>query len=188
VYVGMGQIIDPRENERVGIAWTLAEAKSHDNEEAVRELEALRPYPDAGPFTIDKADGWRKWAIQYGSLAAYRPDANFYLRAPRLSPDYSPADLEAWDLGSAWSVSHVWPLLGDISFKKLDRLSVPVVMFIGRHDMTTPASIAAAWMDRLHAPKKATVWFEHSSHLPMVEEPGRTFAALLEQVRPLATR
>jgi proline iminopeptidase len=188
VYVGMGQIIDPRENERVGMAWTLAQARSHGNAAAVRELEALRPYPDSGAFDIDKADGWRKWAIQYGSLAAYRPDANFYLRAPRLSPEYGPADLEAWDLGSAYSVTHVWPRLADVSFTKLNRLSVPVVMFIGRHDMTTPASIAAAWMDRLHAPKKTTIWFEHSSHLPMIEEPGRTFAALLEQVYPLATR
>jgi proline iminopeptidase len=187
-YVGMGQMIDWRDNERDGIKWTLERARSAGNAEAVREIEALPPYPDAGPFTIDKADAWRKWAIGYGSLAAGRPNANFYLRAPRLSPEYSPADIQAWHKGSLFTVTTLWPRVADVSFAKLDRLDVPVIMLIGRHDHTTSASMAAAWMDGLRAPKKTTVWLEHSAHLPMIEEPGRTFAALLEHVRPLAVK
>ena len=184
-YVGMGQIIDVREDERRGMAWTLEQARAHGNAAAVREIEALRPYPDSGPFTIDAADGWRKWAIPYGSLAAYRANADFYLRAPRLSPEYEPADIEAWDKGSALSVTTLWPRIADVSFLPLRKLDIPVVMLIGRHDHTTDAALAAEWMARLQAPKKATVWFEHSAHLPMIEEPGRTFAALLEHVLPL---
>lgn len=186
-YVGMGQFMDVRENERVGMAWALERARAAGNTEAVREIEALRPYPDSGPFTIDHADGWRKWAIQYGSLAAYRANANFYLRAPRLSPEYTPADRKAWADGSAFSVVTLWPRLADMSFRTLHKMEVPVIMFLGRHDYTTPSSITAQWMEQLDAPKKQTVWFEHSAHLPMVEEPGRVFAALLQHVLPLAT-
>ena len=47
---------------------------------------------------------------------------------------------------------------------------------------------AAAWFERLEAPRKKLVWFEHSSHLPMIEEPGRMFLALVEDVRPLTER
>jgi proline iminopeptidase len=184
-YVGMGQLIDWRENERRGIAWTLAQMKADGNDAAVREIEALAPYPD-GAFTIDKADGWRKWAIGKGSLAAGRADANFYLRAPRLSPEYTPADLEAWDKGSALTVTTLWPRIADVSFLKTTKLDVPVLMLIGRHDHTTDAALAGEWMDRLSAPKKETVWFEHSAHLPMIEEPGNMFAALLRYARPLA--
>lgn len=185
-YVGMGQFIDVRENERVGMAWTLEQARKAGNTAAVKEIEALRPYPDSGPFGIDKADGWRKWAIQYGSLAAYRPDANFYLRAPRLSPEYTPADRKAWIDGSGFTVTTLWPRLADMSFHTLRKTEVPVIMLLGRHDYTTPSDITAGWMDKLSAPKKQTVWFEHSSHLPMIEEPGKVFAALLQHVRPLA--
>lgn len=185
-YVGMGQFIDVRENERVGMAWTLEQARKAGNMDAVHEIEALRPYPDSGPFDIKKADGWRKWAIQYGSLAAYRPDADFYLRAPRLSPEYTPADRKAWIDGSAFTVTTLWPRLADMSFQNLRRAEVPVVMLLGRHDYTTPSDITAGWMEKLSAPRKQTVWFEHSSHLPMVEEPGRVFAALLQHVLPLA--
>ena len=185
-YVGIGQAIDFRENERVGMAWTITRAKREGNAQAVREVEALRPYPDAGEFTIAKADAWRKWSIGYGALAAYRPNADFYFASTRLSPEYTAADRKAWSDGSAFSVTTLWPRLAGMSFQDLRRLEVPVVFFLGRHDYTVPAPIAAAWMERLRAPKKQVVWFEHSAHLPMVEEPGRVFAALLEHVRPLA--
>jgi proline iminopeptidase len=186
VYVGVGQAIDWRENERVGLAWTLEQARAAKNEQAVRELEALHPYPDSGPFTIEKADAWRKWAIGWGSLAAYRPNADFYFNATKLSPEYSPADRKAWDDGSGFSVATLWPKLADISFNELQKMQVPIVLFLGRHDYTVPAPIAERWFQRLQAPQKKLVWFEHSAHLPMVEEPGRTFIALVEQVRPFA--
>lgn len=184
-YVGVGQLISFMENERVGLDWTLQQARQRGESQALVELEALRPYPD-GEFTIDKADGWRKWAIRWGALAAYRPDADFYFASTRLSPEYGPADLEAWGEGSAYSVTTLWPRLKEVSFQELRSLEVPVVFFLGRHDYFVPAPIAARWIERVQAPRKQLVWFEHSAHLPMVEEPGRTFAALLQHVLPLA--
>ncbi len=187
-YIGMGQIVDARAGERAGMAWTLARARDRGDEEAIREIAALAPYPDAGPFTIELADAWRKWSIRYGALAAGRSDANFYLRAPRLSPEYTAGDRKAWADGSAFTVTTLWPRLADLSFEGLRSLEVPVILFNGRHDYTTPVPLADAWMRRLEAPSKVTVWFEHSAHLPMIEEPGRVLEALLDHARPLAER
>jgi proline iminopeptidase len=184
-YVGVGQVIDWRENERVGMALALAQARKHGNAQAVCEIEALSPYPDAGPFTIEKADTWRKWAIGWGSLAAYRTNADFYLHAARLSPEYGPDDLQAWDKGSAYTVTTLWPRLANLSFRRVHKLQVPLVMFIGRQDHTTSATLADAWMKSLET-RKETIWFEHSAHLPMLEEPGRFLDALVHHVRPLA--
>jgi proline iminopeptidase len=185
-YIGMGQIIDLRAGERAGIAWTLERARERGDDEAIREIEALRPYPDAGPFTIERADGWRKWSVRYGALAAHREDADFYLRAPRLSPEYTPEDRRAWGEGSAFTVRTLWPRLADLSFRNLRKLRVPVVLLNGRHDYTTPVPLAEEWMAQLEAPSKVTVWFEHSAHLPMIEEPGRVLEALVRHARPLA--
>ncbi len=187
-YIGMGQLIDWRENERVGFAWTLDHARNVGNGEAVRELEALKPYPGDAPLTIEKADAWRKWAIQYGALAANRPNADFYFDATRLSPEYTPADRKAWGDGSAFTVQTLIPRLSDLTFMKLKRVDVPLIFFLGRHDNMVPATIADAWLQRVQAPKKIAVWFENSAHLPMIEEPGRTLAALLQHARPLATK
>ena len=186
-YIGMGQVIDFRENEKLGLAWTLEQARKDKNEKAIRELEALQPYPTAtGPLDIDKMTTERSWSIYYGGLAAHRHDADFYFHAPRLSPEYTAADRKAWDDGSGFSIQVLWPQLSEISLKDLNRLEVPTFLFLGRYDYTAPAPIAEAWMGRLKAPRKEVVWFEDSAHLPMIEEPGRTFAALLEKVRPLA--
>lgn len=185
-YVGMGQLIDFRENERVGMAWTLQQARKRGDAKAVREIEKLQPYPDGTKFTIEQADGWRKHAISYGALAAYRPDANFYLRAPRLSPEYTAADRKAWADGATFTVTTLFPRLADLSFSGTRKLDVPVIMLLGRHDYATPSSITQEWMTRLIAPSKQIIWFEHSAHLPMIEQPGRTLKALLEQVRPFA--
>jgi pimeloyl-ACP methyl ester carboxylesterase len=184
-YIGMGQLIDFRENERVGMAHTLQVARKRGDAEAVRVIEALRPYPDSGPFTIEQADAWRAYANKYGSLAGQRVDAGFYFASAKLSPLYTPKDRLDWDAGSAFTVKALWPRLADVSFTSLNTMSVPVVLFLGRYDSTTPSPIAAAWINRLQAPSRTLCWFENSGHLPMIEEQGRTFAALLS-VRSLS--
>jgi pimeloyl-ACP methyl ester carboxylesterase len=76
-YVGMGQVIDFRDNERVGFEWTLERARADHNDVAVRELEALRPYPGEGGFDVAKVMTERKWSVHYGALAAGRSDGEF---------------------------------------------------------------------------------------------------------------
>ncbi|HTT82107.1 MAG TPA: alpha/beta hydrolase [Rhizomicrobium sp.] len=186
-YIGMGQAIDFAENERVGYQWTLQQAREDKNAKAVRALEAIAPYPDNnGALELAKTNVERQWSVYYGGLAAYRHDADFYFHAARLSPLYTAADRKAWDDGSAFTIRILWPQLAHVSFEKVNRIDTPVILFLGRHDYTCPWPIAEAWMKRLSAPKKEIVWFDNSAHLPMIEEPGRVFAALLEDVRPLA--
>lgn len=186
-YVGVGQGIDFREGEKVGMAWTRAKALAAGDEEAVAAIDALAPYPTAGPFTIDQADGWRKYAMPYGSLLYNRPPAEtLYFHQPRLSPLYSVADRKAWGEGSVFTVTTLWPRLADVSFAEVDRVEVPLVFLLGRHDYTVPSPVAAEWLEEVQAPSKELVWFENSAHMPMFEEPGLFFAALLREVVPLA--
>lgn len=175
----MGQLIDFRENERVGMQQTLAIARERGDADAVRSITALRPYPNRGPLTIEQADAWRKYANRYGSLAGRRPDADFYFNSTKLSPLYTPADRAAWAKGSGFTVTTLWPRLADLSFASMQRLNVPVAFLLGRHDKTTPSNIAASWLGRLEAPSRTLCWFENSVHLPMIEELDRTLAALL---------
>jgi pimeloyl-ACP methyl ester carboxylesterase len=185
-YIGMGQVIDFRENERLGTEWTIEQARKAGDAKALAELQAIQPYPGTGPLDLTKTAIQRKWNVYYGALAANRHDADFYFHAPRISPEYTPADRKAWDDGSALTMGAMWPQLAGISFQDLNRVDTPVILLMGRQDYTTPAPIADAWLKRLKAPKKQLVWFENSAHLPMLEEPGRTFAALLQDVLPLA--
>lgn len=183
-YVGVGQGIDFREGEKTGMAWTRAKALAAGDTKAVAAIDALAPYPQ-GEFTIAKADGWRKYAIPYGSLIYNKSDLTHYFRTPRLSPEYTPADVQSWSKGSEFSVTTLWPRLADVSFRPVRKLDVPIVFLLGRHDYTVPSPVAADWFAQVQAPSKKLVWLEHSAHMPMVEEPGHFFAALLADVLPL---
>lgn len=185
-YIGMGQMIDARANERLGFAWTLEQAHKDSDHAGLKELEALQPYPGTGPLDVAKMSVERKWSIHYGALAAHHSAADYYFHIPRLSPEYTPADRKSWDEGSAFTIQTMWPLLADLDFKPITRLKVPVILFLGRHDYTTPWPVAEAWMKRLQAPRKRIVWLENSAHLMMIEEPGRVFAGLIGEALPLA--
>jgi proline iminopeptidase len=185
-YVGMGQAIDFQQNEKASYAAVLEQARRAGNAQAVKELETIAPYPPPGPLDLAKTAVERKWSVYFGGLAAGRKDGDFYFHLGRLSPEYGEADRKAWDAGSDFTMARMWPQLAHLSFADVHKLRTPVILFLGRHDTTTPPEIAAAWLARLAAPHKALVWFDDSAHLPMIEEPGRMLQALLTKVRPLA--
>ena len=185
-YIGVGQLIDFRLNEQKGYAVVLDQARRDGNAEAVKELESIAPYPGPGAFGVAKTGVERKWSGYYGGLAASRHDADFYYRVARLSPEYGLDDRKAWDAGSEFTMTTMWPQLASLSFENVHTLDTPIFLFLGRHDTTTLPEIATDWLGRLTAPQKTVVWFDNSAHLPMLEEPGRTLQALLTRVRPLA--
>jgi pimeloyl-ACP methyl ester carboxylesterase len=64
----------------------------------------------------------------------------------------------------------------------LTGLNCPIVMVQGRHDQVTPASSAERYACLVQAPSEQLVWFEHSAHMPHLEEPER-FRQVLAKVR-----
>lgn len=40
----------------------------------------------------------------------------------------------------------------------------------------------------MEAPEKHLVWFEHSAHIPMTEEPGKFLLSLVRFARPIAEK
>lgn len=183
-YVMLSPALAMQENERVGYERLLAIARERGDAEGLAALEALAPYPGV-ELTAERLAAQRAWVGRYGGLAAYRDNADFFLKAARLSPDYDLADRQALDAGGEASVAALLPALMQTDFRSVRQTPFPVVAFVGRHDLTTPPEVTAAWIEALDAPSKQIVWFEHSAHLAPHEEPGRFLIALVEQVRPL---
>jgi pimeloyl-ACP methyl ester carboxylesterase len=188
-YIGMGQIINMRESERLGYEFVLRTAAAAQNETALTELRSIAPYPEAdGSIPIDKLDLQRKWSVRFGGLTHGRTAFNYYSNATLLSPDYSAADVAAVDRGSALSLPRLWPQLMKVDFMPATELQCPIVIFNGRHDHTTSAVLAARWFEKVRAPAKRLVWFENSAHMTHMEEPGRVLVHLVNDVLPLAAQ
>jgi proline iminopeptidase len=187
-YVGMGQIVDMRESERLGYEATLRTAAAARNATAVAELRSIAPYPEAdGSIPIAKVTLQRKWSVFFGGLTHRRSSFEYHSNAILLSPDYGPDALAAIDQGSALSLPRLWPQLTTVDFSSLRELGCPIVLFNGRHDTTTSAALAARWFGTLQAPAKRLVWFENSAHMVHLEEPGRVLVHLVNDVLPFAS-
>jgi len=181
-YVGIGQVINTRDNERISFDYGLEQAKAHGNTAAVKELETIMPYPGDQPITRERIIIARKWAQFYGGMSAYRDSSNYYFNAPLLSPEYTDRDICAIDQGNLFTLSRILPEFLNVDFKSIQSFPIPVIMFMGRHDYTTPSIPTAEWLDKVKAPYKQGVWFEHSAHMIPWEEPGKTLVSLLQYV------
>jgi len=185
-YVGIGQVVNVRTNEQVSFDYGLRTARERGNAEAVREMESIAPYPGDRPITRERIVIARKWPQFYGGLTAYREESKYFFQGPRLSPDYDDAARCAIDAGSAFTLGRLLDEFLQVDFTGVQRFPIPVVMFMGRHDYTTPSEPTAAWLAQVRAPYKQGVWFERSAHMMPWEEPGKVLASLLEYVRPRA--
>ncbi len=182
-YVGIGQVINTKDNEKLSVDFAVKEATRLKNEIALKELASIAPYPGNKPITRQRIIIARKWPQYYGGLTAFRDNSRYFFQAPLLSPEYTYNDAEAIGKGSLFTLSKVLPEFLDTDFKKIKSFPIPVFMFMGRHDYTTPTEPTVQWLHNVKAPFKKGIWFENSAHLIPVEEPGKMLVTLLNDVK-----
>jgi pimeloyl-ACP methyl ester carboxylesterase len=186
-YIGVGQIINMREGERIDYDWALNTARKAGDGQAVKELEGIAPYPEPnGTLPLEKINVERKWSVHYGGLTHGRQSYDYWENAEKLSPDYSDMDFKAIDAGSAFSLPKLLPEMAVTDLSSLTRLGCPVLIFAGRYDYTTPSEPVRRWFERIEAPSKRWVWFENSAHMMYAEEPGRVLMHLVQDALPFA--
>jgi pimeloyl-ACP methyl ester carboxylesterase len=188
-YIGVGQVADMRDSEATGYRFALAEARKENNQEALRELASIAPYPAPDkPIDLETISKQRKWLEHYGGLAWGRTSFQYDSDAEKLAPEYSDSDLEAIDDGSLFSMRYLLAPLTDADFTHITKFELPILFFLGRHDYSVSHEVAARWFKTLRAPAKKLVWFEDSAHMMLQEQPGRFLMHLVNDARPYAVR
>jgi esterase/lipase len=91
-------------------------------------------------------------------------------------------------MGNKFSTPYLLPDLIATDLSKIDTLAVPLILIEGRHDKNVNSDIAADWFEKIKAPEKHLIWFEHSGHMPMTEKPGKFLVTLEQYARPIAQR
>jgi pimeloyl-ACP methyl ester carboxylesterase len=186
-YISVGQVVNGRRNEEDGYAFALQQAKAQGNDQAVRELQSIAPYPGTN-LTIDRIGVRSKWEMYYGGLAYGRHDYQFESELESLSPDYSEADLDAIGDGSQFSLHYLLQPLLAIDFDNVTHFGCPVIVFVGQHDYTTSHELTEKWFAHIQAPSKRLVIFADSAHMIMQEQPGRFLTHLVNDALPLAQK
>lgn len=182
-YVGVGQIANMPEGERLSYDFVLAEARRRGNRRAVAELERIGPPPHA--FSAMRTE--RGWVSRFGGDIYTAPTTSDLLLEALQADEFNLLDLLKLLQGSAFSAKHLWPEMSrtDLSSSVLS-FDVPMLFLLGRHDRVVPGALAAAYLEQLSAPYKKLVWFEHSAHNPNYEEPKKFNRVVIEEVLSVA--
>jgi pimeloyl-ACP methyl ester carboxylesterase len=188
-YVGVGQVVNMRQNAGTTYQEALQQARNHHNEEAVKELESIAPYPPSNP-NLRKMLIANKWA---GRLLGPPPSGAGFTSVGRImssvmsAPEYSLADDYGFFRGQLFSGEVMLPELEKIDLNKLGSdFRVPIFFFEGRHDPYCPSSLVWEYSQTIKAPQKEFIWFDSSGHFPFFEEQWKFGDELFQRVLPLA--
>ncbi len=181
-YVGTGQMVNVQEGEAMSYQILLTQAGEQGNGEALVALKELGP----PPYTMEQMTAQREWVMKLGGSVYGETSPLPFLKMIAIAPEYSLMDLYAFSEGGD-SAAQFWdPILAiDLPSRGLV-FRVPVFLFLGRYDYTTPSPLAEKYFNEIQAPLKELIWFEEAAHAPMLTQPDEFARALIEQVRPLA--
>ncbi len=176
-YVGTGQMVNVRATDIMFYEDTEAWARRTGNNKVLAALRrnGLPPYENLLNYDtiISPEHDWNS----YPEL-----DSSKELPYNLLVPENTLMDQVNAMRGLLDTFSVLYPQLQDFDFRKsVARLEVPVYVVIGAHEARGRAVLAKEWFERLDAPSKAMLVFEHSGHRPSFEEPA-VFAETMRRV------
>jgi pimeloyl-ACP methyl ester carboxylesterase len=171
-YVGVGQIANMLEGERLSYAWTVDQAERAGDRRSLARLRAIGEPPYAPPMR-PKVVTQRAILARYGGEVHGNAHGGMFivLRALLGTREYGWADRVNYFRGIFASMDLLWPQLMTIDlFAQVPELRVPVYFLLGRHDHEAPSVLAERYYQALRAPAKQLIWFERSAHFLNIEE------------------
>lgn len=179
-YIGVGQLIDGRENERVGCETLRAKILEANSKEDLAALDAIGEYPfgEASPFSFDKLMRVRKLQRKYG--LAVRFGASFF-KAVLFSPHVKIRDLKAMKASFAANRELIeWVMTKFSLHENPAKYGIPVFYLLGDRDYQTPFVISSAYFETIEAPYKRLYTIKNAGHFPQLDNLPDFVSALRE--------
>jgi pimeloyl-ACP methyl ester carboxylesterase len=179
-FVGVSQVVEYDEAERISYEFVLDKAKQTGNATALQELQAITPpYKNRDELLVQ-----RKWLEYFGGQS--HSDLSFHdlMKIALCSPDYTLLDGLKYFRGADFSSSCLWEEGKKTNlFQQVPQIDIPVYFFIGKYDYNTPGELVMQYFGALKAPEgKHVVFFENSSHMIPYESPKEYADALVNKV------
>lgn len=189
-YVGTGQVVSFSQNEKAAYDDALQQARSIHNAQAIKELEAIAPYPrpNLSDEAVGVAKGWEHQLLGPPPGVPNFTDGSHIIKTLVSTPEYSLIDDVDFIRGMAISRAML-PEVMPIDLTQLGPdFQVPVFFFEGKHDPYCRSSLILDYFQTMHDPQKQLVWFDRSGHFPFFEEPQKFTDSLVHLVLPLASK
>jgi pimeloyl-ACP methyl ester carboxylesterase len=172
-YVGVAQIINNDEQQRISYYSLVEEAEKSGDRKVQNALEAIGAPPYDTPEDLYEKDGY---VGRYGGLIRENvfKQMGVLMLSFLTSPEYSLSEglNTLMNKGFKFSMSAMWEELRNVNLtNEIESIEVPIYFFEGKYDMATPAVLVENFYNSLDAKKgKTLIIFENSAHFPMKEE------------------
>ncbi|MBD3919726.1 alpha/beta hydrolase [Paenibacillus sp. PR3] len=178
-YIGVGQVINMLENERVGYNKVLELIEQAGDEQSRKKLEAIGEYPGE-KLVFDrnflaKCDKVRKIQGKYD--LAIKIGLQTWLTVFK-SPIFRLSDLTAF-MRIYKTHGKVYKFLGDFNLRDEQAdYDMPIYYVLGDNDWQTPYVIAQQYFEEIKAPHKQLFMIPRAGHMTMMDQPDLFFDAL----------
>jgi pimeloyl-ACP methyl ester carboxylesterase len=178
-YIGVGQVVNMIENERVGYEKVKELILQANDKKSLKKLEVLGDYP-GDKFNsnfMEKCGKLRKLQGKYN--LAVKLGLSIGIAAFR-SPIFKFSDLSALIKGTKANEKVLESLfLFDLNSQS-EEYKVPIYYILGGNDWQTPYVIAEEYFNKINAPYKNFYLIPNAGHMTMLDQPQLFFEALLE--------
>lgn len=177
-FLGTGVGVSAAATQRAQYEFIQAEAERRRDADGLRKIAALGP----PPFSAREELASQALVDRYGGYFHRQPNFTWAVARAVAGGLVGPLEIRRIIQGNNVSLEAMNAELARLDVtREVHSLDVPLAFLLGRHDRQTDSRLAAAWLDRLSAPRKRLVWFEHSAHNAPFEEP-EAFNASVRQV------
>lgn len=177
-YVGVGQQINSRENDRLGYEMVIEKAALRGDNRVIEKLSSFGP----PPYSAEEGKNYL-YLFQKVHVYSPHPSPEPSFTAMLFPKEYTLGNSINMLRGLSKGVANVYPQLAELDFEaSIPAVEVPTFFFTGRYDETTVQDIAYRYFQSLEAPHKEFVWFERSGHNAPYQEPQRFVREMRERV------
>lgn len=183
-FIGIGQISDQMRSEQLAYSYIQDSLKDKGDKKGLEKLRrhSLENHDD---ITADYLFLRSSFLSEMGNGVTRIPQSKLKLLLPIFAAhEYTLADKYGYAMGSLVSLESPANLsiYKSSLFEDIPKVSVPVYMFHGIHDMQVSYQLAKEYYQLLDAPLKRFYTFEKSAHSPFLEEPERFMEIVVRDV------
>jgi len=185
-YVGVAQVINEYEGQKVSYDFLVEEAEKSGDVGRQNTIKAIGPPPYESPKKFLEMEGH---IGHYGGFMHNKRARRQMLTLVisfLTSPEYSLSEgIRTFrNKGFDFTINAMWEELKNVNLtKEIQSIKVPIYFFEGKYDMATPTVIVEKFYDHLDAEKgKKLFIFENSGHMPMIEEKEKYQELLINHV------
>lgn len=188
-YVGTAQMVDVLETDLGIYTSMLAHARQSGDQAYEQSLLTQGPPPYLGdnPIVPYATLFGREYAVFEAPITAnpdFARDGDALLLMLQ-QPEYGWLDRLNNLRGLQDTFNVVYPQLQGLDFRQdATRLDLPVYLVVGRLDHNAPPQLAQSYFDVLEAPHRELIYFEHSGHGMIWQEPDKFRDLLIQTVLP----